>query len=239
MPKSTGIYKRKLKSGWRYYAKVYYKTRHFNVPGGYKTEAEVKVARAEYLKKLVSNELTVKKKITVEEFSKIFLENYGSHWRAGTYISKKSYINQYINPAIGFKQINSVTPMDIQLIKKKPKPRKTDVDPYKIIEIIDDIKSACDKTIIALGFYGGLRLSEIFGLQRKHVYIKNSTLTIEKQYIKGILGPPKSESSQATIHILPLLSRILQCGSSTWLFPGRKKDILRAVIPGRINIISR
>ena len=36
-------------------------------------------------------------------------------------------------------------------------------------EIIDDIKSARDKTIIALGFYGGLQLSEIFGLQRKHV----------------------------------------------------------------------
>ena len=54
MPKSTGIYKRKLKSGWRYYAKVYYKTRPYNVPGGFRTEAEAKIARAEYLKKLAS-----------------------------------------------------------------------------------------------------------------------------------------------------------------------------------------
>ena len=54
MPKSTGIYKRKLKSGWRYYAKVYYKTRPYNVPGGFRTEAEAKVARAEFLKKLAS-----------------------------------------------------------------------------------------------------------------------------------------------------------------------------------------
>ncbi len=271
MPKSTGIYKRKLNSGWRYYASVYYKTKKYNVPGGHRKESEAKVARAEFLKKLASNELTQKKKITVEEYSKIFLENYGSHWRTSTFIAKKSYVNQYINLAIGSKQMNQVTPLDIQGIKKKldekgcgkgfsynvltftklffetavhweftsrnpayslrvpkkPQPRKTDVDPYKIIEIIDDIKSARDKTIIALGIYGGLRLSEVFALQRKHVDIKNSTLNIENQYTKGMLGPPKSESSQATIDILPLLSKILgewvlQCGSPTWLFPGRK-----------------
>ncbi len=95
MPKSTGIYKRKLNSGWRYYATVNYETRKYSVPSGYRTEAEAKLARAEYFKKLVSNELTKKKKDIVKEYSKIFLEDYGSHWRTSTYIAKKSYVNQY------------------------------------------------------------------------------------------------------------------------------------------------
>ncbi len=70
MPKSTGIYKRKLNSGWRYYASVYYKTKKYNVPGGYRTEAEAKLARAEYLKKLASNEFTEKKKVTLKSIQK-------------------------------------------------------------------------------------------------------------------------------------------------------------------------
>ncbi|HDY88375.1 MAG TPA: hypothetical protein ENH82_09730 [bacterium] len=74
MPKFTGIYKRRLNSGWRYYASVYYKTKKYNVPGGYRTEAEAKLARAEYLKKLASNDLPEKKKLPLKSIPKSFLK---------------------------------------------------------------------------------------------------------------------------------------------------------------------
>ena len=79
MPKSTGIYKRKLKSGWRYYAKVYYKTKPYNVPGGFRTEAEAKIARAEFLKKLASIKFKVEALRLCFLNSHYFLPNFSNH----------------------------------------------------------------------------------------------------------------------------------------------------------------
>jgi integrase len=86
-----------------------------------------------------------------------------------------------------------------------------------------------EKTIIGLGVFAGLRIGEIFGLQWENVNFDDNTIYVKKQYSAGILADLKTRGSKSIIPVWSQLAMVLklwklQCGSQTWLFPGKKED---------------
>jgi len=83
--------------------------------------------------------------------------------------------------------------------------------------------------MIGLGVFAGLRIGEIFGLQREKVNFEDNTLSIKRQFSAGIVGDLKTRGSKPVIPIWSQFAMVLklwklQFGSQTWLFPGKKED---------------
>jgi integrase len=63
-------------------------------------------------------------------------------------------------------------------------------------------------TMTFVAIYTGLRVSELIGLKWND--ITDETITIDERYCRGDWGAPKSESSNATIPINPLVAQRIQ-----------------------------
>jgi integrase len=116
-------------------------------------------------------------------------------------------------------------------LPRLPKSKRIQVDPLRIITMIEDIDSLLDKTAIACGFYGLLRIGETFALERKNIDLKLNVIHITQRVYRGKLGSPKTASSEASVYMIKPFARImkewiLQCPSNQWIFPGaRTKDL--------------
>lgn len=97
-----------------------------------------------------------------------------------------------------------------------------------ILQLADDMS----EIIIAFAALGGLRRGEIFGLPRDCTFYTEYRgkqvlrLNISQQYYKRKIVNPKSKKSTRIVPMIPDLELsfkkwVLQCGSETWLFPGK------------------
>ncbi|HKE28907.1 MAG TPA: tyrosine-type recombinase/integrase [Bryobacteraceae bacterium] len=66
------------------------------------------------------------------------------------------------------------------------------------------------RLIVLVAVVGGLRVSEVLGLQAGDIDAVRQTLTVRRRWHRGDLGQPKSESSKRVRQIGPLASNLLK-----------------------------
>jgi integrase len=114
-------------------------------------------------------------------------------------------------------------------LKMQPRTHKvkTVVTPEQIIGILKRVDGR-DRAIIALGFYGGLRRGEVFGLQWTDIDFQTNRIHITRQYAYLTISDQlKTVGSQDTIVMLPTLACYLQdwkahC-TSVWVCPSSQR----------------
>ena len=283
MPKQTGIYKKKMKHGFKYYGAKWWKGKTY-VTSLYPTSQEAAEAREQLIKELKKGFRIDKRKITVKEFLKLYFRKYlipkynNGDIEKSSLKTMESFIRNGIIPRIGderLQKLNTEMMQDLQndlrrhysanivnkimgLFKRALKIAKRwnyiAFNPAEDIEIIK-VKSSetlvltdeeflilfqnaslREKAAITLGRFGGLRISETFGLKFDDFHFNQKLIHIQRQFYNGEIKPPKG-GKERFVPILPDLEPIikawkLKCGSREWLFPGRHGKPLR---PGGWN----
>jgi integrase len=116
---------------------------------------------------------------------------------------------------------NPAFTIKLPVLQKKPKPR---IKPIRIIQMINTTESIRDKAIMALCFYGLLRIGEALPLQWTDIDFHESSIMINRRVYRKEIGDPKTPASKDTIYMIYPLDMILkemklQSTSDKWLFP--------------------
>jgi len=86
-------------------------------------------------------------------------------------------------------------------------PFYTEEEVKKIIEALEGMPDC--QAAVALGFYCGLRTSEIRGLRWSNVNFENGTVTVSQSYVRGVLGRLKTPESHADLPLVRQVAAVL------------------------------
>jgi len=125
-----------------------------------------------------------------------------------------------LNKAVQWDYIYKNVAKQVDLPKVNIQERKV-LTSEQIQTLIDNAPSR-EKVIIALGFYAGMRIGEVFGLKWVDIDLENRLIKPTRQYNGHESMNLKTESSKRPIRISDQLYKILTKWQSfsEWLFPG-------------------
>ena len=123
----------------------------------------------------------------------------------------------------GYTERNPAYTVELPKVPKRAKPH---IPPAKVVQMINDTKSIRDKSIMALCFYGLLRIGEALSLQWIDIDFQKKIINIERRVYRKEIGEPKTASSKDTIYMIKLLEIILKelrlkIRSENWLFQSK------------------
>jgi len=184
-------------------------------------ESAFRIALLPALGQYQLNELTPK---IMQDFKNEIVMKYSSNHVKNIVIETKRALGR----AVKWKYLAENPAADLEIPKIIPgKPRILTEDQLFILLQNAPIKA---RTAIAIAAFGGLRLSEVLGLQWKYIDLKNRTIRVEFQCYQGTYREVKTPSSVRTVPIIEDLLPILQewklkCPPpKKWLFPGSSGD---------------
>ena len=114
---------------------------------------------------------------------------------------------------------------------KLPSHKAKEVEPFTPSEVQKLLKHANDfyKLYLALGFYTGLRTSEILTLMQSDIDFKRRVISVKRSMSEGKLSSPKTEKSIREVPIfddlVPYLKNISK--ESLWIFPKEDGSYLK------------
>ncbi len=194
MPKlPTGIYKKKLKNGNRYEARIDFKGKKYTVPGGlFKTLKEAKEARTTFYKELINGYIEPSK-ITLKEFIEtVYFPDFGNiKLKYNTRIKKISKLKNYIYPTVGDIRLKRFSDNDISRFQRRLLSKTTVKNTRKImIELRSYLNYAVKRHLISYNPAHDIDLPEV-ETDERIVLDKEQVVTLMKNASvreKAIIG---------------------------------------------------
>ncbi|MCS4504306.1 site-specific integrase [Arhodomonas aquaeolei] len=123
------------------------------------------------------------------------------------------------NPTRGLRKLRA-EPTDIQVF-----------DEAELEKLLDpkNNPSIRERAMVGLAAFGGLRASEVLGLQWEHVDLEKGQIQIRQTVLDGEVRPTTKSGKTRSVPISKSLEPLLMelhgaAGASQWLFPGRTPD---------------
>ena len=125
-----------------------------------------------------------------------------------------------LHEAIDREVITQNVALNIKMPSHKPK----EIEPFSSEEVQLLLNEADEffKLYLSIGFYTGMRMGEIIGLQYDDFDSENKVIHVKRSIYKGKVTTPKTEGSVREIPLFDgLIPYLSKQGNSIWLFQGQ------------------
>jgi len=106
---------------------------------------------------------------------------------------------------------------------KMPSHKPKEIEPFtgREVQLLLSEANEFFKLYLAIGFYAGMRMGEIIGLQYDDFDFNNKVINVKRSIYKGKISTPKTEGSIREVPMLDeLVPYLKKRGKSSWLFLG-------------------
>ena len=128
-------------------------------------------------------------------------------------------------------QFGYLTKNPVEGLRLPPAKRGRRNKPYLTLEQLETLVNSIAEpyaSMVFVAMYTGLRVSELIGLKWRNVHA-DSTITVDERYSRGEWGAPKSDASNATVSVDPMVIERIE----------RLKTLMVSVRAGRATRLVR